>query len=138
MSPDIVLDTNVLVAGVRSRRGRAFEVLSLVGTGRFTIHVSVPLMIEYEAALRQQTTASPAVIDAMLDYHCAVGQRHRIFFLWRPYLADPKDDMVLEVAVTGQCEYIVTYNTRDFAGSERFGLQALTPDAFLTQIGALS
>jgi len=138
MSPDIVLDTNVLVAGVRSRRGRAFEVLSLVGTGRFTIHVSVPLMLEYEAALRQQTPASPPVIDALLDYHCAVGQRHRIFFLWRPYLADPQDDMVLEVAVTGQCEHIVTYNTRDFAGSERFGVQALRPDEFLTQIGAIS
>jgi predicted nucleic acid-binding protein len=97
-----------MIAGVRSRRGRAFELLSLVGTGRFTIRVSVPLILEYEAVLRQQMTVSSPVIEAILDYHCVVGEQHRIFFLWRPYLADPKDDMILEVAVTGHCEYIVT------------------------------
>jgi predicted nucleic acid-binding protein len=91
--------------------------------------------LEYEAALRQQTTAASAVIEAILDYHCAVGEQHQIFFLWRPYLADPHDDMVLELSVTGHCDYIVTYNTRDFAGSERFGIRPLTPDEFLTQIG---
>jgi predicted nucleic acid-binding protein len=96
------------------------------------------LILEYEAVLRQQTTASPTVIEAILDYHCAVGEQHRIFFLWRPYLADPKDDMVLEVAVTGHCEYIVTYNTRDFAGSERFGVQPFIPNEFLIQIGVSS
>ena len=60
------------------------------------------------------------------------GAHHqKIFYLWRPFLRDPNDDMVLEVAVEAQCSYIVTFNTRDFAGIEQFGLQTLTPGEFL-------
>ncbi len=65
-------------------------------------------------------------------------KHHAIFFLWRPYLRDPKDDMVLELAVKAGCESIVTYNTRDFTGVEQFGLQAIEPGIFLQSIGALS
>ncbi len=135
---DIVIDTNVLVAGLRSRRGYAFKLLGLVGQGKFDIHLSVPLVLEYEAVLNRErsTTALPQnVVDAVIDYHCAVGQHHRIFYLWRPFLRDPKDDMVLELAVAAQCSHIVTYNIRDFQGIEQFNIQAIEPRGFLQVIG---
>lgn len=134
---DIVIDTNVLVAGLRSNRGYGFRLLSLVGHGQFDIHLSVPLVLEYEAVLnRELLTAIPRnVVDAVIDYHCAVAHHHRIFYLWRPFLRDPKDDMVLELAVAAQCSYIVTYNTRDFQGIEQFSVQAIEPGGFLKVIG---
>ena len=76
-----------------------------------------------------------AAIDDVLDYLCSAGQRQQIYFLWRPTLPDPSDDLVLEVAAHGRCDRIVTFNTRDFVGSERFGVKAETPGAFLRSLG---
>lgn len=137
-APHVVLDTNVLVAGLRSRRGAAYKVLSLVGQNQFQTHVSVPLVFEYEDALarhRSSLLGSDEVVEAILDYHCDVGERHQIFFLWRPLLRDPKDDLILELAVKARCDFIVTYNRRDFAGCERFGLGAITPAELLEYLG---
>ena len=69
-------------------------------------------------------------IDHVLDYLCAVAKRRQIFFLWRAVLRDPKDDFVLELAVEGGCEFIITYNQRDFSGIERFGLRTIDPPRF--------
>jgi hypothetical protein len=76
-------------------------------------------------------------IHALLDYFCRVAHLQRIFFLWRPLLPDPKDDLVLEVSVAAECEAIVTYNVRHFAGAERFGIRVLEPGPFLRGIGVL-
>jgi putative PIN family toxin of toxin-antitoxin system len=138
--PQVVLDTNVLVSGLRSRRGAAFQVLELVATQRFDIHLSVPLLLEYEDALARQVAVgkvSQKVVDAVLDYHCRVAERHPIFFLWRPFLRDARDDMVLELAVKAGGEVIVTFNVRDFAGVEKFGIRAVTPREFLSEIGVI-
>lgn len=75
--------------------------------------------------------------EDVLDYLCAVANRHEIFFLWRPVAGDPKDDFILELAVQAGCTYVVTFNTRDFVGSERFGIRALAPRDFLKEIGVL-
>jgi putative PIN family toxin of toxin-antitoxin system len=132
--PDIVLDTNVLVSGLRSRRGASFRLLQLVGTGRFTTHLSVALVLEYEAVL-MRTVADRFVprsaVDAILDYHSAVADHHRIHFLWHPFLRDPGDDLVLELAVAARAAFIVTHNLRDFGGVEQFGIRAVTPADFL-------
>ena len=141
MSPRIVLDTNVLVAGLRSSLGASHRLLSLVGTGRFTHVVSVALLFEYESAVTRPESGirlSTAVLNDVLDYLCAAGHRQQIYFLWRPTLPDPSDDLVLEVAVHGHCDRIVTFNTRDFVGSERFGVEVETPAEFLRSIGARS
>jgi putative PIN family toxin of toxin-antitoxin system len=138
--PHIVIDTNVMVAGLRSRRGSAFRLLTLVGTGQFDIHLSVPLVLEYEEVLLRELPhlqVSRTVVEDVLDFHCTVATRHRIFFLWRPYLPDPSDDMLLELAVTARCDFIVTYNTRDFISIERFAIRAIEPGEFLRYIGAL-
>lgn len=137
MPPRVVLDTNVLVAGLRSRRGASYRLLTLVGTGRFAHVVSVPLVLEYEEVLTRRGAGhrlSRTHVDAVLDYLCASGVHQSIHFLWRPLLPDPKDDMVLEAAVNGQCDRIVTFNLRDFAGSERFGVTPMAPRAFLDLI----
>ena len=76
-------------------------------------------------------------IDALLDYFCRVGHLQRIFFLWRPLLPDPKDDLVLEVAVAAECKAVVTYNVRHFAGTEQCGIQVSEPGPFLRDIGVL-
>ena len=138
--PRIVVDTSVLVAGLRSRRGAAFRLLREIGKTHFEIALSVPLVLEYEdVLLRYADDMGLATddIDALLDYFCRVGHLQRIFFLWRPLLPDPKDDLVLEVAVAAECEAVVTYNLRDFAGAERFGIQVLEPGPFLRSIGEL-
>ena len=138
--PQIVIDTNVLVAGLRSRRGSAFRLLMLVDTGHFDIHLSVSLVLEYEEVLLRELPHLPvprSVVEDVLDFHCVVATRHPIFFLWRPYLPDARDDMLLELAVKAQCEHIVTYNLRDFVGVGRFGIEAIEPGVFLQHIGAL-
>ena len=138
--PQIVIDTNVIVAGLRSRRGSAFKLLILINTGQFDIHLSIPLVLEYtEVLLRELPNLylSREEVDDLIDFYCAVGVQHEIFFLWRPFLRDPKDDMVLELAVKAGCESIITYNTRDFAGVGQFGLSLLEPSDFLCLIGKL-
>ena len=140
MAWQVVLDTNVLVAALRSRQGASYALLARVGTddAGFELHLSVPLLFEYEDVLRRQATATgltQADIGDVLDYLCAVAHHRRIFFLWRPVLRDPRDDMVLELAVEARVDYLVTFNTRDFAGAERFGVKVITPRELLRKLG---
>ncbi len=130
-----ILDTNVIVSAMRSDRGTAFKVLSLVGSDRFEVSVSVALVFEYESALSRWTSASAEEIARLLDYLCSVADRQKIFYLWRPYLRDPMDDHVLEVAVASRSQVIVTFNKRDFGGCERFGIRIVDPREFLLEIG---
>ena len=136
----MVLDTNVLVAGVRSRRGASFQLLSRIGTGAFDIAVSVPLVLEYEDALIRHLAATDLSEDDVrdiIDYMCSVAVRQEVFYLWRPILRDPGDDLVLELAIAANCDAIVTHNIRDFAGLSRFDLRLLTPGEFLQEVGGL-
>lgn len=136
----VVIDTNVLVAALRSRRGASFTLLSLIGRGYFEYAVSVPLVIEYEeVALRQapELGISLNAIHAILDRLCFWAEKRQIFFLWRPHLTDPEDDMVLELAIESRASYILSYNTRDFGNLKQFGIGVLTPKEFLELIGVL-
>jgi len=137
----VVLDSNVLEAAMRSRRGASFAVLSAVGTGRFDIAVSVPVVLEYEAVLMRQVGEAGrrrAAVQGVIDYLCAVGKQQSVFFLWRPCLPDPSDDMLLELAVAAGCDAIVTHNRRDFGSAKQFGVRVLTPAEFLNEIGGVS
>jgi putative PIN family toxin of toxin-antitoxin system len=135
--PRVVIDTNVVVAGLRSKRGWAFRLLSEVGKDRFEIALSVPLVLEYEDVLlrTQVGNLSHVEVDAVLDYFCTVAHLQQVFYLWRPLLRDPKDDMLLELAVAARCQSIVTYNIRDFVGAEKFGISVLEPGPFLSGVG---
>ena len=136
--PRIVVDTNVLVAGLKSRRGASFKLLSLLGDPRFEIAISVALFLEYEDVLtRQNIGISVEQMRDVLNYISRVSIHQEIFFYWRPCLKDPQDDLVLEVAVASQSGVIVTFNGSDFVGVENFGIRALTPANFLAEIGAI-
>lgn len=137
----IVLDTNVLFAALKSRRGASYKLISLLPTRRFSIAISVPLVIEYEDVLRRGRLSDSITekdISDFIDFFCYIGDQQEIFFLWRPFLPDPSDDLVLEVAVAGGCDAIITYNKRHFKNVEKFGLRILDPKEFLTEIGVLS
>lgn len=98
----------------------------------------MPLVLEYEEVAKRPGLAlelSVEAVDAVIDYLCAVSNRREVFFLWRPFLKDPKGDMVLELAVAAGADTIVTFNLKDFAGTETFGLRAVTPQVFLQEIG---
>lgn len=110
----------------------------MVGTERFETHVTVPLVLEYEDVLArhaEQLHLSSSDVAVLLDYLCLVSGRHAVFYLWRPYLVDPGDDMVLEAAVTAACTHIITFNVRHFVKVEQFGIRAMTPAQFLAEIG---
>lgn len=136
---NVVIDTNVLISALRSRRGASFKLIQMVGTGKFDISLSVPLLFEYEtvSTRRKFKNLTNSDIDAILNYLCKVADKREIYYLWRPFLKDPKDDMVLELAVESGSSYIITYNIDDFQGIEQFGLKAITPKTFLKEIGEL-
>lgn len=131
----IVLDTNVVFSGLYSRLGFSFELLSRVGQGAaFELQLSAPLVAEYEAVLKRgQLQLTEQQIDDVVDYLCASGVHHQIFYLWRPVLKDPDDDFVLELAVKAQAT-IVTWNVADFKRASQFGVGVLTPKALLQQL----
>ncbi len=129
----IVIDTNVLVSALRSRLGASFVLLSRLELGQFQPVVTVPLLMEYADVLHRPGLVPIATdaIDAVLDRVCAVSVRQPIYFLWRPRLRDPKDDMVLEAAVNGQAEFIVTHNGADFIDAPNFSIAVVTPAQLL-------
>lgn len=135
-----MVDTNVLVAALRSNRVASHRLLTELGSGAFETCLSVPLVLEYEAVLlreREQLGLSPAGVADLLDYVCSVSRLQSIFFRWRPQLPDPRDDMVLEAAVAAGCRFIVTFNARDFEPSRSFAIRVVTPGDFLRAIGIL-
>ncbi len=132
--PNIVVDTNVLIAALRSNRGSSNELLLKAGEDKFKICVSVALMLEYEDVCKRQAgqlSLTLADIDDILDYIYSVSELTTVHFRWRPSLPDPGDDMILELAVASQSPYIVTFNTRDFTGTQAFGITACSPREFL-------
>ena len=136
----IIIDTNVLLSALRSDSGASFQLLRLIPDERFEINLSVPLVLEHEDVLKRHEMGVPldhAMIDDIIDFLCQTGRLRIIRFLWRPTLRDPDDDFLLELAVECNCDYIVTFNTKDFLNSSSFGISANTPAEFLRIIGEL-
>lgn len=134
---DVVLDTNVIVAALRSNQGASFQLVRELTRKEpaYRPCLSVPLVLEYESALRRVEGLREEDVEVVLNYLCKIGNLREIYFLWRPFLRDPADEMVLEVAVEAGADAIVTYNIRDFRGvEEKFGLRIVTPGAFLLEL----
>jgi len=133
----IIMDTNVLFAGLYSSTGASFQILRLLSVGKVKPVISTTLLFEYEDVLKREETIlelSHQQVDIILDNICSLSKFQEIYFLWRPYLKDPKDDHVLEVAVASKTKTIVTHNLKDFKGVEKFGINAITPGNFLEGI----
>lgn len=136
----MVLDTSVLVAGLRSRRGASFRVLDAVAGQTLVLVVSVALFLEYEAVLkrpeqRQATGLTERDIEGVLAALASAAAPVDVNFRWRPQLRDPADELVLEAAVNGHAVSIVTHNVRDFApAAEAFGVRTMTPGDLLKEL----
>ena len=132
---DIIIDTNVLVSALKSDMGASYALISTLPSPKFQFSISVPLYNEYQDVLTRKEHLTGASTEeeilSFLRYLCKIANRKKIFYLWRPWLKDPKDDMVLELAVAAQSKYIVTYNLKDFANIQKFGIEAVTPGKFL-------
>ncbi len=137
----VVLDTSVLVAAIRSQGGASKTLLEAALNSQFRFLISTALVLEYEAVLtrREHLTAaglSASEVDELLDAICSVGIQVPLRRSVRPKLRDPDDEMVLETAVNGGADAIVTFNRVDFAGiPEEFGIEVLTPAEFLKRRG---
>ena len=126
---ELVFDTSVLVAGLRSKRGASYQLLRLVDAKLFRLHISVALALEYEDVLKRENLipgATEQQIDAFLDYLFTIAHLTPFVLRRRPSLRDPDDERILEVAI--QCgATIVTHNQKDFKEAKRFGVAVKTP-----------
>jgi putative PIN family toxin of toxin-antitoxin system len=133
----VILDTNVLFAGLYSSRGASFRVLQAIEEGKLKVVLSTTLLFEYEDILKRNQVVlglTNQEIEKILDYLCMQSEHQKIYFLWRPFLADLKDDHLLELAIASGTKLIVTHNTKDFKGAEEFGIRSITPKELLEEI----
>ena len=136
--PHVVLDTNVLAAALRSKSGASYQLISLLFANKFKIALSLPLYMEYLDVLLRPAVKPAGISDAdILDFIDEIllqAQTQNIYFLWRPWLKDEKDDMILELAIASNADYIVTFNLKDFRNIELFGIEAVAPKDFLNLV----
>lgn len=136
----VVLDTDIIVTALRSATGGSNAVLREASHGRITPLVTPALFLEYEAVLKrpeQRLVHGLGLrdIDRFLSALAAACEAVEVSFQWRPQLSDANDEMVLETAVNGQADALITHNVRDFVkGAERFGLRVLRPGEFLKEL----
>ena len=131
---NIILDTNVLFSAMRSSLGASYRLLQKIDQEPLRLHVSTPLVLEYEAVLKRNHSLSNVDVEAVVDYLCRISEKHGIFYLWRPILRDPQDDHILELAVKVNA-MIVTWNVKDFEpATSKFGLEVVTPRDLLNRL----
>jgi predicted nucleic acid-binding protein len=122
----------------RSKQGASFAIVQMIPERRFEVCLSVGLYMEWMAVLTRFENLPPGVTPVMairfLRHLASFAHPQDIHYLWRPFLNDPNDDMVLELAFAAGCTYIVTHNMRDFQGADRLGVQTITPGNFLNQL----
>ena len=130
-----IFDTSVLVAGLRSRSGASFLLLQTVGAANLQLLASPALFLEYEAVLkREQHGLTVRDVDGFLDELALTIEPVEIHYVWRPLLMDVKDEMVIEAAINGRADAIVTHNKRDFElAAPRFGIRVLSPAEVLEE-----
>lgn len=132
-----VLDTNILVAGLRSRQGASFQILTRVAAREIRPLVTIALFLEYEAVLKRPEHCrehgfAPHELDDFLAGFATLAEPVDVHYMWRPQLSDPSDELVLEAMVNGRGDVLLTHNLRDFAkAAGRFGIAIKSPGDFL-------
>jgi len=141
----IVLDTNIVLSALLSNRGASNLLITWLFQNKKKYNVvSNTLLTEFEDVLtrdkniQQFNNLTKEDVLAFIDDICLISYHQSIHFLWRPFLKDSNDDMVLEVAVNANVRAIITFNPKDFKGvKEKFGIDILTPKEYLIKVGAL-
>jgi putative PIN family toxin of toxin-antitoxin system len=134
------MDTDAVVAAMRSPKGASAAMIRAVRRKQVTLLLSVPLAMEYEAVCRrsehrEESGLSIQQVEIFLDTIIAMGEPVPTHFLWRPQLRDPNDEMVLEAAVNGRAEALVTFNVRDYGtAATQFGVEVLLPRQAIARI----
>lgn len=132
-----VIDTNILIAALRSSSGASYQIILAADRGDFKVALSVPLLAEYDDVTSRPDIGikipMPAVND-IVNRIAQISHQQRIFYLWRNILPDPKDDMVLEVAVAAGASHIITFNKKDLKPASEFGISVVPPSEFLPLI----
>ena len=135
----IVIDTSVIISAIRSKRGASYRLLLMAGKDlRWQINLSTALLLEYEEKLHEHAPNfgyTNEDIDDFLNFLCSITNEPPIYFRWRPFLKDADDEMILDLAIAANAEYIITHNLRDFRDVGRFGIKAITPFEFLQILG---
>ena len=129
-----VIDTNVLIAALRSSSGASYQILLAADRGDFQMALSVPLLVEYDDVSSRPEmgiTIPASAVDAIIRRLAMLAHKQQIYFLWRPILPDPKDDMVLEVAIAAGATHIVTFNRKDLRLASQFGITVIPPADFI-------
>lgn len=137
----VVLDSNVIVSALKSSVGASFQLISRMRSGGVTTAVTAPLVFEYQdvvsrPGLLPHLTRSD--LDGFLDWFVSVSSLHKVHFLWRPLLRDPKDDMVLEAAMACAADHLVTHNHSDFRPAASLGMSVVTPAELLVKLPSSS
>ena len=136
----VVLDTSVVIAGFRSRTGASNLLLRAVADGRIRPLVTTALFLEYEDVLlrpeqRLATRMTAADVERALAALASAAEPVEVHFRWRPQLTDPSDELVLEAAVNGAADCLVTHNLRDFeSAASKFELRIITPQQCLKEV----
>lgn len=133
---NIVIDTNVLLSAIYSNKSASYKLLSLIDSDKLTVNISTTLIYEYEEILKLKSKLETKYIDSILNYICSIGEKNKIFYLWRPRLKDSDDDFLLELAVKSN-SIIVTLNGKDFKPASEFNVKVMTPKEFLQYIGEI-
>ena len=134
----IVIDTNVFVAALRSKRGAANFLVNRLDDERWQLNASNALVLEYEDVLTRDDMRryiSPAEINKTIDAVCSISRFHKIFYLWRFLSRDPDDNFILELAIKANADFIVTFNKKDLSRAIEFGIELVTPREFLESVG---
>jgi len=136
----VILDTNVILAAMRSRTGASYRLLMTIVHARWQSVMTPALMYEYEDVARRPGNApglSPQDITDILDLIYRESHRQLVWFSWRPASPDPGDDLVLDAAIAGGCDFVVSFNERHLRAARDFGIEVLTPAALLKLIGEI-
>ena len=136
----LIIDSNVVASAFRSRSGASFALLELVRREWVRMLATPPMFLEYEDVLKRPaqlavSRLSLSDVDAALDALAALIEPVETHLSWRPQLPDPDDEMVLEAAINGRADALVTYNAAHFRiAVARFGLRLARPADIIREV----
>lgn len=136
----IVIDTNVILAGLRSDKGASYKLLTILNDNKFQVNISTTLIFEYEDVLKreyQNLRLDSEDIENVINTICLIANHHEIYYLWRPLSTDPNDDFIIDLALKAQCDFIITYNEKHLKNIRKLGINILKPQQFLNLLGEI-